>query len=73
MHNVSRYERVRPLLRTRVVLEVICSVDDGTAVFMAAGGEEEDLRRGKTVWRGRIPAVLDPSVVGAAELGWTTP
>ena len=51
MHNVSRHERVRPLLRTRVVLEVICSVDDGNAVFMAASGGEEDLRRRKTVWR----------------------
>jgi hypothetical protein len=33
---------------------------------------------GKKIWGGerqsggRIPAVLDPSVVGAAELGWTT-
>ena len=51
MHNVSRHERVRPLFRTRVVLEVICSVDDGNAVFMAASGGEEDLRRRKTVWR----------------------
>ena len=51
MHNVSRHERVRPLLRTRVGLEVICSVDDGNAVFMAASGGEEDLRRRKTVWR----------------------
>ena len=51
MHNVSRHERVRPLLQTRVVLKVICSVDDGNAVFMAASGEEEDLRRRKTVWR----------------------
>ena len=71
MHNVSRHERVRPLLRTRVVLEVICSVDDGNAVFMAASGGEEDLR-GERQSGGRIPAVLDPSVVGAAELGWTT-
>ena len=51
MHNVSRHERVRPLLRTRVVLEVICSVDDGNAVVVAADGGEEDLRRQKTVWR----------------------
>ena len=64
MHNVSRHERVRPLLRTRVVLEVICSVDDGNAVFMAVGGERQS--------GGRILAVLDPSVVGATELGWTT-
>ena len=27
------------------------SVDDGNAVFMAASGGEEDLRRRKTVWR----------------------
>ena len=45
MHDVSRHERVRPLLRSRVVLEVICSVDDGNAVFMATGSGEEDLRR----------------------------
>ena len=64
MHNVSRHERVRPLLRTHVVLEVICSVDDGNVVFMAASGERQS--------GGRIPAVLDPSIVGAAELGWTT-
>ena len=51
MHNVSRHERVRPLLQTRVVLKVICSVDDGNAVVVAAGGGEEDLRRRKTVWR----------------------
>ena len=70
MQNVSRIERVRPLLRTRVVLKVICSVDDGNAVVMAAGGREEDLRRRKTAG-GRIPAVVDPSVIGAAELGWT--
>ena len=69
MHNVSRHERVRPLLRTRVVLEVICSVDDGNAVVMADGGGKEDLRRRKTVWRAD-PAVVNPSVVGAAELGW---
>ena len=71
MHNISRHERVRPLLRTRVVLEVICSVDDGNAVVMAASGEEEYLRRRRQSG-GRIPAVLDPSIVGAAELGWTT-
>ena len=51
MHNISRHRRVRPLLRTRVVLKVICSVDDGNAVVVAAGGGEEDLRRRKTVWR----------------------
>ena len=71
MHNVSRHERVRPLLWTRVVLEVICSVDDSNAVVMAAGGGKEDLSQRTTVWR-PIPAVLDPSVVGATELGWTT-
>ena len=51
MHNVSRHGRVQPLLRTHVVLKVICSVDDGNAVVVAAGGGEEDLRRRKTVWR----------------------
>ena len=51
MYDVSRHERVRPLLRTRVVLNDICLVDDGNAVVMAAGGGEEDLRRQKTVWR----------------------
>ena len=61
MHNVSRHEKC-DLLQTRVVLEVICSVDDGNAVFMAASGGEEDLRRRKR----------NNSVVGAAELGWTT-
>ena len=50
-------------MRTRVVLEVICSVDDGNAVVMAASGGERQSG-------GRIPTVLDPSVVGAAELGW---
>ena len=45
MHNVSRHERVRPLLRTRVVLKVIFSVDDGNAVVVAVGGGEEDFRR----------------------------
>ena len=49
MHNIRRNKRVRPLLRTRVVLEVICSVDDGNEVFMAASGGEEDLRRRKKV------------------------
>ena len=51
MHNVSRHGRVQPLLWTRVVLEVICLVDDGNAVVVAAGGREEDLRQQKTVWR----------------------
>jgi hypothetical protein len=54
MHNLSRHERVQPLLRTRVVLKVICSVDDGNAVVVAAGSGEEDLRRQKTVWRGDL-------------------
>ena len=58
-------------MRTRVVLKVICSVDDGNAVVVAAGGGEEDLRRRKTVWRAD-PCCGDPSIVGAAELGWTT-
>ena len=69
MHNISRNERVRPLLRTRVVLKVIYSVDDGNVVVVSAGGGEEDLRRRKTIRR--PDAVLDPSVIGAAELGWT--
>ena len=51
MQNISKNRRVRPLLWTRVVLEVICSVDDGNAVFMAASGGEVDVRRRKTVWR----------------------
>ena len=51
MHNISRNKRVRPLLWTRVVLKVICLVDDGNAVFVAAGGGEEDLRWRKAVWR----------------------
>jgi hypothetical protein len=54
MHNVSRHERVQPLLRTRVVLKVICSVDDGNAVVVATDSGEEDLRRRKTVWRGDL-------------------
>ena len=70
MHNVSRHERVQPLLQTHVVLKVICSVDDGNAVVVAAGSREEDLRRRRTVWRG-ISAVVDASVVGAAQLGRT--
>ena len=49
MHNISRRGRVQPLLR--VVLKVICSVDDGNAVVVAAGGGEEDLRRQKIVQR----------------------
>ena len=71
MLNISRTERVWPLLQTRVVLEVICSVDDGNAVVVAVGGGEEYLRRRKTVG-GKIPAVVDPSVIEAAKLGWTT-
>ena len=51
MHNVSRHEGVQPLLRTRAILEVICSVDDGNAVVVATNGGEEDLRRQKIVWR----------------------
>ena len=56
---------------TRVVLEVICLVDDSIAVVMATGSGEEDLRRRKTVWR-PDPCCVGPFVVGAAELGWTT-
>ena len=51
MYNISKHERLRPLFQNCVVLKVICSVDDGNAVVMAAGGGEEDLRRQKTVWR----------------------
>jgi hypothetical protein len=54
MHNVIRHERVHPLLQTRVVVKVICSVDDGNAVVVATSGGEEDLRRRKTVWRGDL-------------------
>ena len=49
MHNISRNKRVRPLLWTRVLLRFICSVDDGDAVALGAGGREGDLRRRKTV------------------------
>jgi len=45
---------VQPLLRTRVVLKVICSVDDGNAVVVAADSGEEDLRRQKKVWSGDL-------------------
>ena len=34
--------------------------------------EGKKIRGGERQSGGRIPAVLDPSVVGAAELGWTT-
>ena len=71
MHNISRHGRVRPLLRTRVVLKVICSVDEGNAVVVAAGGGEEDLRQRKTVWKAD-PCCGESFVVGAAELGWNT-
>ena len=54
MHNVSRHERVQPLLQTRVVLKVIYSVDDGNAVVVAAGSGEEDLRQRKMVCRGDL-------------------
>ena len=43
MHNISRHEIVQPLLRTRVVLKAIYSVDDGNAVVVAASSGEEDL------------------------------
>lgn len=80
MHNVSRHERVQPLLRTRVVLKVICSVDDGNAVVVAADGGEEDLRRRKIVWRwdlccgGRLRRWSSSAGVddGAAGAGQTT-
>ena len=58
-------------MRTRVVLKVIFLVYDGNAVVVAAGGGEEELRR-RTQSGERIPAVVDPFVVGAAELGWNT-
>ena len=49
MYNVSKHERLRPLFRNCVVLRFICSVDDGDAVEVGAGGREGDLRRRKTV------------------------
>ena len=67
---------MRPLLRTRVVLKVICSVDDGNAVVVAvADGNAvvgKKIRGGEIQSGERIPAVVNPSVVGAAELGWNT-
>ena len=83
MYNVSKHERLRPLLRNCVVLRFMCSVDDGNAVGMAAGNGEDDLTRRKKVCRGNLyfserscrgctSAVVDPAAVGAAELGWTT-
>ena len=54
MYNVSKHERLRPLFRNYVVLRFICSVDDGNAVSMAAGNEEDDLRRRKKVCRGDL-------------------
>ena len=71
MHNVSRHERVRPLLRTRVVLRFIYSVDDGNEVGMAAGNGEDDLRRAKKVCRG-ISATVNASIDGAPQVGWMT-
>ena len=78
MHNISRNKRVRPLLRTRVLLEVICSVDDDNAVFMAASGGEEDLRQRQTarrhdVWSGGCfrgwssSGEVDDAAVGAGQ------
>ena len=38
--------------------------------WLQAAGKK--IKGGERQSGGRIPAVLDPSVVGAAELGWTT-
>ena len=71
MYNVSKHERLRPLLRNCVVLRFICSVDDGNAVGVAASNGEDDLRRRKKVYRG-ISAAVNASVDGAPQVGWTT-
>ena len=44
MYNVSKHERLRPLLRNCVVIRFVCSVDDGNAVGVASGNEEDDTR-----------------------------
>ena len=54
MYNVSKHERLRPLLRNYVVLRFICSVDDGNAVGVAADNGEDDLRRRNKVCRGNL-------------------
>ena len=71
MYNVSKHERLRPLLRNCVVLRFIYSVDDGNVVGMAAGNREDDLRRQKEVCRG-ISAAMNASVDGAPQVGWMT-
>ena len=54
MYNVSKHERLRPLFRNCVVLRFIYSVDDGNAVGVASGNEEDDLRQRKKVCRGNL-------------------
>ena len=71
MYNVSKHERLRPLLRNCVVLRFIYLVDDGNVVDVAADSEEDDLRRQKKVCRG-ISAAVNASVEGAPQAGWMT-
>ena len=71
MYNVSRHERLRPLLWNCVVLRLICLVDDGNAVGVAAGNREDDLRWRKKVCRG-ISAAVNAFVDGAPQVGWMT-
>ena len=71
MYNVSKHERLGPLFRNYVVLRLICSVDDGNAVGVAAGNREDDLRRRKKVSRG-ISTAMNAFVDGAPQVGWMT-
>ena len=54
MYNGSKHERPRPVFRNYVVLRLICLVDDGNAVGVAAGNGKDDLRRRKKVCRGDL-------------------
>ena len=54
MYNVSKHERLQPLFRNYVVLRFICSVDDGNAVGVAVGNEEDDQRQQNKVCRGSL-------------------
>ena len=69
MHNISKHERRRPLLRNCVVLMFIYSIDDGNAVGVANGNGEDDLRRRKKVCRG-VSVAVNASVDGAPQVGW---
>ena len=71
MYNISRHERLRPLFRNCVVLRFIYSVDEGSAIGVAAGNGEDDLRRQKEVCRG-ISAAVNAFVDGAPQVGWMT-